>query len=152
MSSRKFRCLGGYRFLSRIFRDFDLRTNIRTFSSEQPAGFGILCRSGSFEDSGRIPAVPKSQAKHNKTEQRCGVPFEVQRITIKSTHSDQWGWFVESVLQIHNIGSGISVGWTCCSDSTDLRYQSSRYSMTRTDVEFRALAVRHGGLNGYQGQ
>lgn len=40
---------------------------------------------------------------------------------------------------------------TCCSDSSDLRYQPNRYSTIRVDVEFRALAVRHGGLNGYQG-
>ena len=40
---------------------------------------------------------------------------------------------------------------TCCSDSSDLRYQPDRYSTIRVDVEFRALAVRHGGLNGYEG-
>jgi hypothetical protein len=41
---------------------------------------------------------------------------------------------------------------TCCSDSSDLRHQPDRYSTICVDVEFRALAVRHGGLNGYQGQ
>ncbi len=40
---------------------------------------------------------------------------------------------------------------TCCSDSSDLRCQPDRYSTIRVDVEFRALAVRHGGLNGYEG-
>ena len=50
--------------------------------------------------------------------------------------------FVKSVTKI-------PVERTRYSDSAELRYQSDRYSTIRNGVEFRALAVRHGGLNGY---
>ena len=92
------------------------------------------------------------QAINKQIEQCCGVLFEAQEIatsridmTIDSDLMNLFCRFMTSVIRI-------PVEKACCSDSAELRYQSDRYSMIRFAVEFRALAVRHGGLNGYQGQ
>jgi len=88
---------------------------------------------------------------NKQTEQRCGVQFEGYQ---KATTSDQVNNWIDEMNPFRGFFESV---WkvrseqTCCSDSSDLRYQPNRYSTIRVDVEFRALAVRHGGLNGYQG-
>lgn len=93
-----------------------------------------------------------SHVKQNKTEQRCGVPFEVRQVVASPTGSHNVYVSMNLFFRFAKRVTEISVQSMCCNDSAELRYQTDRYSTIRNYVEFRALAVRHGGLNGYQGQ
>lgn len=91
-------------------------------------------------------------SNNKQTEQRCGVPFEGQGIITTPIDRKIDVEFMNLFFRFVTSITRISVECPCCSDSAELRYQLDRYSTIRIDVEFRALAVRHGGLNGYQGQ
>ncbi len=82
-------------------------------------------------------------------EQRYGVPFEAHRIEIASDDGNNDSEFMNLFCGFVKSVTKILGERTSYSDSAELRYQSNRYSTISNGVEFRALAVRHGGLNGY---
>lgn len=149
--SRSFCCLDEHRFLNRRFSDSEPQEDNEALSPMEPAGFGITCRRGSLMIRDEYQQG-KVTSNNKQIEQRCGVLFEAQGIATTLFHRKHESGFMSLFCGFVISVARISVERVCCSDFAELRYQSDRYSTIRHRIGFRALAVRHGGLNGYQGQ
>ncbi len=150
--SRSFCCLDERSFLNRRFSDSESQTDNGTLSLIEPAGFGIPCRRGSFRirDEYQQGKVTSNNTHRSNNAAECRSKFKGIETTLVFRNHDYES--MNLFCRFSNSVTGIPAECACCSDFAELRYQSDRYSTIRHDVGFRALAVRHGGLNGYQGQ
>lgn len=87
------------------------------------------------------------RSSKGRTEQHCGVRIRMEVFGDKGVK-----WPAGKTTAASGGSGKDGRDFAYCADCTDVRSGLSRYWLIRVFIAAVALAVRHGGLNGYKGQ